>query len=142
MYYIGIDIAKRAHEVCFMDQDGQVLDGNSFKIPNTLSGVDKLQQMLDRYTLTPQNAQVGMEATGHYWKVLRHALVSRDYRVDVINPLITSREASADVRGARTTSSTRSPSRTSCARAATVPRPRRRRRRTRSKHLHAIEEPW
>ena len=42
---------------------------------------------------------MGMEATGHYWKVLRHALVKRGYRVDVINPLITSREASADVRG-------------------------------------------
>lgn len=70
MYYIGIDIAKKTHEVCFLDQDGKVLDGNSFKIPNTVSGVDKLQMMLDKYALTPENAQVGMEATGHYWLVL------------------------------------------------------------------------
>ena len=89
MYYIGIDIAKRAHEVCFMDQDGQVLDGNSFKIPNTLSGVDKLQQMLDRYTLTPQNAQVGMEATGHYWLVLYSWLFEKGFDIKVINPIVT-----------------------------------------------------
>ena len=88
MYYIGIDIAKRAHEVCFMDQDGQVLDGNSFKIPNTLSGVDKLQQMLDRYTLTPQNAQVGMEATGHYWLVLYSWLFEKGFDIKVINPIV------------------------------------------------------
>ena len=89
MYYIGIDIAKRAHEVCFMDQDGQVLDGNSFKIPNTLSGVDKLQQMLDRYTLTLQNAQVGMEATGHYWLVLYSWLFEKGFDIKVINPIVT-----------------------------------------------------
>jgi transposase len=45
---------------------------------------------------------VGMEATGHYWKPLRHDLAAQGYRVDVINPLITSREASADVRGRKT----------------------------------------
>lgn len=89
MYYMGIDIAKRAHEVCFMDQDGQVLDGNSFKIPNTLSGVDKLQQMLDRYTLTLQNAQVGMEATGHYWLVLYSWLFEKGFDIKVINPIVT-----------------------------------------------------
>ena len=98
MYYIGIDIAKRAHEVCFMDQDGQVLDGNSFKIPNTLSGVDKLQQMLDRYTLTPQNAQVGMEATGHYWLVLYSWLFEKGFDIKVINPIVTDAQRNMRIR--------------------------------------------
>lgn len=89
MYYIGIDIAKKAHEVCFLDQDGQVLDGNSFKIPNTLSGVDKLQKMLDKYALTPENAQVGMEATGHYWLVLYSWLFEKGFDIKVINPIVT-----------------------------------------------------
>ena len=89
MYYIGIDIAKKAHEVCFLDQNGQVLDGNSFKIPNTLSGVDKLQKMLDKYGLTSENAQVGMEATGHYWLVLYSWLFEKGFDIKVINPIVT-----------------------------------------------------
>lgn len=89
MYYIGIDIAKKAHEVCFLDQNGQVLDGNSFKIPNTLPGVDKLQQMLDKYALGPDNAQVGMEATGHYWLVLYSWLFEKGFDIKVINPIVT-----------------------------------------------------
>ena len=89
MYYIGIDIAKKSHEVCFVDQNGQILDGNSFKIPNTLSGVNKLQQMLDRYALTPENAQVGMEATGHYWLVLYSWLFEKGFDIKVINPIVT-----------------------------------------------------
>lgn len=89
MYYIGIDIAKKAHEVCFLDQNGQVLDGNSFKIANTLSGVDKLQKMLDKYCLTPENAQVGMEATGHYWLVLYSWLLEKGFDIKVINPIVT-----------------------------------------------------
>lgn len=89
MYYIGVDIAKKAHEVCFLDQNGQVLDGNSFKIPNTLSGVDKLQKMLDKYGLTSKNAQVGMEATGHYWLVLYSWLFEKGFDIKVINPIVT-----------------------------------------------------
>lgn len=89
MYYIGIDIAKKAHEVCFLDQNGQVLDGNSFKVPNTLSGVDKLQKMLDKYGLTSKNSQVGMEATGHYWLVLYSWLFEKGFDIKVINPIVT-----------------------------------------------------
>lgn len=89
MYYIGIDIAKKAHEVCFLNQDGEMLDGNSFKIPNTLSGVDKLQKMLDKYALTPENSQVGMEATGHYWLVLYSWLLEKGFSIKVINPIVT-----------------------------------------------------
>lgn len=41
MIYVGIDIAKKAHEVCFLNQASvSILGGNSFKIPNTASGVE------------------------------------------------------------------------------------------------------
>lgn len=89
MYYIGIDIAKKAHEVCFLDNSGSVLDGNSFKIPNTAAGLDKLQTKLTKYELTPENSCIGMEATGHYWLVLYSWLAEQDYEIKVINPLVT-----------------------------------------------------
>lgn len=89
MYYIGIDIAKKRHEVCFLDEKGDVLDGNSFNIPNTASGLDKLQSMLNKYGLKPDNSVVGMEATGHYWLVLYSWLIEQDFNVKVINPIVT-----------------------------------------------------
>ena len=89
MYYIGIDIAKRAHEVCFTNETGEILDGNSFNIPNTISGIDKFQKKLDKFGLTPDNSLVGMEATGHYWLVLYSWLMESGFNVKVINPLVT-----------------------------------------------------
>jgi len=89
MYIIGIDIAKKSHEVCFMNQDGDVLDGNSFNIPNTLSGLEKLQKMLTKYGLNSDNSIVGMEATGHYWLVLYSWLTEQRFDVKVINPIVT-----------------------------------------------------
>lgn len=89
MFYIGIDIAKNSHEVCFLDEIGNVLDGNSFKIANTASGVDKLQKMFGKHALSPDNSIVGMEATGHYWLVLYSWLVEKGFDVKVINPIIT-----------------------------------------------------
>ena len=81
MYIIGIDIAKKPHEVCFMNRDGDVLDGNSFNIPNTLSGLEKLQKMLTKYGLNSDNSIVGMEATGHYWLVLYSWLTEEGFDV-------------------------------------------------------------
>lgn len=89
MFYIGVDIAKRSHEICFMDDNGDMLDGNSFKIPNTFSGLDKLQKMLDKYGLNPENSIVGMEATGHYWLVLYSWFIDNGFEVKVINPIVT-----------------------------------------------------
>ena len=87
MYYIGI--AKKAHEVCFTDEKGQILDANTFCIPNTVSGIEKLQKRLDKFGLTPENTTVGLEATGHYWLALYSWLIEKGYDVKVINPLIT-----------------------------------------------------
>ena len=89
MFYIGIDIAKKSHEVCFLDENGNVLDGNSFKIPNTTSGVEKLQKMLDKHQLSSDNSIIGMEATGHYWLVLYSWLAEKGFDIKVINPIVT-----------------------------------------------------
>lgn len=89
MFYIGIDIAKKAHEICLTDNAGNVLDGNSFKIPNTLYGIEKLKSKLDKFAITPNNSLVGIEATGHYWLVLYSYLIEQGFNVKIINPLVT-----------------------------------------------------
>jgi len=57
--------------------------------PNTLSGLEKFQKMLNKYGLNSNNVLVGMEATGHYWLVLYSWLIEQDFDVKVINPLVT-----------------------------------------------------
>lgn len=90
MIYVGIDIAKKAHEVCFFDQaSDSILGGNSFKIPNTSSGMEKLKAKMELYDITPDNTVIGMEATGHYWMVLHAFLLELGFDVKVINPLVT-----------------------------------------------------
>lgn len=102
MFYIGIDIAKNSHEVCFMDEEGAVLDGNAFNIQNNASGFARLEQKLSHHHLTTENALVGMEATGHYWLVLYAWLVEKGFQVKVINPLVTDGYRHMQVRKAKT----------------------------------------
>ena len=62
MIAVGIDIAKRTHEACFMDRDGRQI-GTSRRFRNTRPGVRALLDDLDRL---PEPATIGLEATGHY----------------------------------------------------------------------------
>jgi len=97
MIHVGIDIGKNRHAAAAVDEAGVCVMPPRF-LTQDAGGFASLFGALDGLGGAASVA-VGMEATGHYWKVLRHALASRGYRVDVINPPITSREASADVRG-------------------------------------------
>jgi len=100
MTYVGVDVGKRRHAVGAVDECGKVLAAARW-VPQTAGGFAALADLLDSLG-GPDQVVVVMEATGHYWKVLRHSLSRDGYRVDVINPLISSREASADVRGRKT----------------------------------------
>lgn len=100
MIYVGVDIGKRRHAAAAVNEAGECVmpprfvtqDAGGFaSLLGALAGIGGAAAVI-----------VGMEATGHYWKALRHALAERGYRVDVINPLITAGEASSDVRGRKT----------------------------------------
>lgn len=100
MKYVGVDIGKRRHAVGAVDEMGKVIM-NPRTFTQNAGGFASISDLLN--TLGgPTQVLVAMEATGPYWRVLRHHLARAGYRVDVINPLITSREASADVRGRKT----------------------------------------
>jgi transposase len=82
---VGIDIAKRTHEACFMGQDGQqIAKGRRFR--NTRRGVAAL---LDDLQQLDAPATIGLEATGHYWLALHDHLVRAGHTVQVLNPLQT-----------------------------------------------------
>jgi transposase len=79
--YVGIDIGKRKHEACFLNEVGKVV-GN-LKFQNTLEGTNRLVEKLGRW----EEVVLGLEATGHYWLNLYTFLLEHDYQVKVINPV-------------------------------------------------------
>jgi transposase len=88
MFYIGIDIAKRFHEISILDDLKGVLEP-SMKVGNTAEGFQKLVTLFEKHKVLSENCIIGMESTGHYWLVFYSFLVGRGFTVKVINPIIT-----------------------------------------------------
>jgi transposase len=82
---VGIDIAKRTHEACFMGQDGRQI-GKARRFANTRPGLRALLQDLQQL---PEPVTIGLEATGHYWLALHDELARAGHTVQVLNPLQT-----------------------------------------------------
>lgn len=88
MYYIGIDIAKRNHEVSIIDAGGKSLS-KSISITNSQKGLDTFNNYLSSFNVTSENSIIGMESTGHYWLNLYSSLVNLNFNVFIINPIQT-----------------------------------------------------
>ena len=86
MFYAGIDIAKRKHEISTIDTEGRPLS-QSFSFTNDREGSDRLLALFDRLSISPQELAIGMEATGLYWLSLYSWLLEKGYDVKVINPI-------------------------------------------------------
>ncbi len=100
MYYAGIDIGKNVHCMGAMNAQGDCIAKPwMFKQNN-----EKFEQLNERLLqIGPMDEiTVGMEATGHYWKVLWHYLTARGWKVEVFNPLLSSHYSRTNLRGRRT----------------------------------------
>ena len=86
MFYVGIDIAKRAHEAVIMDDAGSVVQ-KAFSFANSCSGYNALIERVRRITLIKSTIVFGMESTSHYWLPIYTRLQKDGYRVHVINPI-------------------------------------------------------
>jgi len=89
MLYVGIDVAKRSHEVVVLDDAGEVR-GKSFGIANSRTGMRKLIDRVDRANPEGQAVVFGLEATSHYWLGLYSHLREEGREVVALNPLQTS----------------------------------------------------
>ena len=85
-YYVGIDIAKRSHEIAVTDSDGKFVV-KPFKFDNSNKGLDKLLTALNSVSSNLADFEFGMEATGHYWLNLYCKLTDLGAVVHVINPV-------------------------------------------------------
>jgi len=99
MIYVGIDIAKLNHFASAISSDGEILI-EPFKFTNDYDGFYLLLSKLD--PLDPDSIIIGLESTEHYGDNLVRFLITRNYKVCVLNPIKTSTMRKNNVRKTKT----------------------------------------
>jgi transposase len=97
MRFAGIDIGAERHMAAVLDEQGEVLCRSS-PFGEDASGYARLFELLG----PSADCLVAPEATGHYWRNLFGALITKDYAVAVLNPLRTARFAEEELRRTKT----------------------------------------
>lgn len=85
---IGIDIAKRKHFACAVDERGRILR-KSFPVFQTAEGFTEFYQEILALQATHSKSDVliGFEPTGHYWMNLAAYLTAHDLPYVIVNPM-------------------------------------------------------
>ena len=99
MICVGIDIAKLKHFASAISSDGEILIA-PFKFTNDYDGFYLLLSKLD--PLGPDSIIIGLESTAHYGDNLVRFLITRNYKVCVLNPIKTSAMRKNNVRKTKT----------------------------------------
>lgn len=99
MIYVGIDIAQLNHFASAISSDGEILI-EPFKFTNDYDGFYLLLSKLD--PLDPDSIIIGLESTAHYGDNLVRFLITRNYKVCVLNPIKTSTMRKNNVRKTKT----------------------------------------
>ncbi|MDL2212255.1 IS110 family transposase [Erysipelotrichaceae bacterium OttesenSCG-928-M19] len=94
-FYVGIDIAKYSHVACLIDQFGRVLI-EPFSFDNNSVGFNMLISKLDSFS--NDTLRFGFESTAHYRENLAHFLSSSSFSYELINPLLSKRFRSLNIR--------------------------------------------
>ena len=82
MIYVGIDIAKLNHFAAAVSSDGEILI-EPFKFTNDYDGFYLLLSKLA--PLNQNSIIIGLESTAHYGDNLVRFLISKDFKVCVLN---------------------------------------------------------
>ena len=100
MYYVGIDIGKTDHCMGAINAYGDCVS-KPWMFKQTTAQFEQLNERLCQLGAR-DDIKIGMEATGHYWKVLWTFLTNQDWTVEVFNPVLSAGYAKANLRGRRT----------------------------------------
>ena len=99
MIYVGIDIAKLNHFAAAISSDGEILI-EPFKFTNDYDG---FYLLLSKLAPLDQNSIIiGLESAAHYGDNLVRFLISKDFKVCVLNPIQTSSMRKNNVRKTKT----------------------------------------
>ena len=86
MIYAGVDIAEVDHVIGAVDETGAEA-ARPMKFKNSEAGFERCIAWLESVAESEDDVFVGMETTGHYWKVCFAYLMAAGYRVCVVNPM-------------------------------------------------------
>jgi transposase len=86
MVFVGIDWAEDHHDVCLLDEQGQLLGRR--RVSEGLEGVRRLHELVAEHVEEPEQVVVGIEIDRG---LLVQTLVAAGYQVYAINPLAVSR---------------------------------------------------
>ena len=94
---IGIDIAKRTHYACFVDDRGRVLQ-KSFSVSQSRDGFELFYKRILAAMEENEKTEVivGIEPTGHYWLNLAYFLEERGIPLVMTNPMHVKRSKELD----------------------------------------------
>ena len=99
MIYVGIDIAKLNHFAAAVSSDGEILI-EPFKFTNDYDG---FYLLLSKLAPLDQNSIIiGLESTAHYGDNLVRFLISKGFKVCVLNPIQTSSMRKNSIRKTKT----------------------------------------
>lgn len=86
MLFVGVDWSEAHHDICLVDEEGQVLARR--RIPEGVEGLTRLHELVAEQAEDPEDVVVGIEIDRG---LLVQALVATGYHVYAINPLAASR---------------------------------------------------
>jgi len=91
MIYVGIDVASQKHDFFIMNDLGETYITHSITIPNSNEGYKKLHNSIQEFCGATNDfkVRIGLESTGFYHKNIVSYLLSLDYEIMVINPILT-----------------------------------------------------
>ena len=94
---IGIDIAKKTHYACPLDDRGRELQ-RPIGIHQSLKGFESFCKQVDQWRYHHKKSQVliGFEPTGHYWKNFASFLREMNLPFVVVNPMHVKRSKEFD----------------------------------------------
>lgn len=81
IYYVGIDLADRKHDICILDSTGVKL--KEFAVPHSPDGLDQLVAEIQGFSTEIHNVFISAETSKHLFVQYLHAL---GYTVYSINP--------------------------------------------------------
>ncbi|MFV0363171.1 MAG: transposase [Suipraeoptans sp.] len=87
MVYVGIDIARFNHSASALSSDSEIML-QPFKFTNDYDGFHLLNQKLESFN--SNEIIIGLESTAHYGNNLVEFFVKYNYKVCVINLILTS----------------------------------------------------
>jgi transposase len=90
MKYVGIDIAKKFHIACVLDESNSYLKRN-YRIESELTDFDLFYQVLELIDKDKSQFLIGMEATGLLFENLYLFLKKLGYNVVLLNPYQTTK---------------------------------------------------